>query len=268
MIIDSHVHIGRILNFNMKKSEVLYSMEKYGIDYSIVSDCRAAEFDHHQRELPKILQKPQIECIKGCVDFAKEYPRKIGAALWLRPFHEAPDEKLYDYIKENRAFIKALKFHPFHSKLPFDCDKMEPYMEMAKFFDLPVLVHTGGSDNASFIRVYYMAKKHPSLNFVMVHMGLGTDNNEAIYLIGQLPNLYGDTTWVRMESTLRFIEKNGDEKLLFGSDSPIDGKDTYWCNKMGQPSMYRPYFEKLRDMISPEAFDNIMYRNSQRLFKL
>ena len=32
MIIDTHVHIGKILNFNMKKEDVLYSMEKYGIE--------------------------------------------------------------------------------------------------------------------------------------------------------------------------------------------------------------------------------------------
>ena len=268
MIIDSHVHIGKILNFNMRKQDVLYSMDAYGIDYSIVSDVRATEFDHQQRELPMFLQKPQLECIRGSVEFAKECPGKIGAALWLRPFHEEPDELLYDYIRENRPFIKALKFHPFHSKLPFDSNKMEPYMVLAEYFGLPVLVHTGGSDNASCMRVYYMAKRHPSINFVMVHMGLGTDNNEAIYLIGQLPNLYGDTTWVKIDSTLRFIERNGSEKLLFGSDNPIDGKDTYWYNKTGEPSIYRPYFDRLKDMVTAEAFDNIMYRNSQRLFKL
>ena len=55
MIIDSHVHIGKILNFNMRKQDVLYSMDAYGIDYSIVSDVRATEFDHQQRELPMFL---------------------------------------------------------------------------------------------------------------------------------------------------------------------------------------------------------------------
>lgn len=32
MIIDSHVHIGNIMNFNMPEEMVLKSMEKYNID--------------------------------------------------------------------------------------------------------------------------------------------------------------------------------------------------------------------------------------------
>ncbi len=268
MIIDTHVHIGKILNFNMRKKDVMYSMERYGISYSIVSDCRATEFDHQQRPLPRFLQTAQLECIRGAVDFAKQYPERIGAALWLRPYHENVSQELYDYIKENRQFIKALKFHPFHSTVPFDGEKMEQYMELAQHFDLPVVTHTGGSDAASCRRVYFMAKRHPDIKFVMVHMGLGTDNNEAIYLIGKLDNLYGDTTWVPMESTLRFINKNGPDKLMFGSDSPIDGKDTYWFNRYGQPSMYRKYFGELRYKISPEVYDKLMCRNARRVFGL
>ena len=105
MIIDAHVHIGKMLEFDMKKSEVLYSMEKYGIDYSIVSDCRAAEFDDDLKPLPIECSFSQLECAKGAVDFAKEYPDKIGAALWLKPFNECADRELYDFIEENRKYI-------------------------------------------------------------------------------------------------------------------------------------------------------------------
>ncbi len=266
MIIDTHVHIGRILNFNMKKKDVLYSMKKYGIDHCIVSDVRATEFDHSQRPLPNFLQRSQLECIKGAVDFARENPGRISAALWLRPYHETVTDDLCRYIEENRQYIKALKFHPFHSCVPFDGEKMQPFFELARTFSLPVVSHTGGSDNASCVRVYNAAKSNPDISFVMVHMGLGTDNNEAIYLIGRLPNLYGDTSWVPMESTIRFMEKNGDDRIMFGSDSPIDGKDTYWYNSYGQPSMYRKYFGELRRLIPRSSYDKLMYKNAVRLF--
>ncbi len=268
MIIDTHVHIGKILNFNMKKEDVLYSMEKYGIEYSIVSDCRATEFDHHQHRLPFFLQTPQIKCLQDTVDFARAHPDKIGAALWMKPFSETPDDNVYKLIEENRSLIKALKFHPFHSKIPFDGEKTEAYMELAKVFRLPVVTHTGGSDNASCRRVYEMAKRHRDIDFVMVHMGLGTDNSEAIELIGKLPNLYGDTTWVSMENTIKFINKNGDDKIVFGSDSPIDGKDTYLHNKTGDRSIYQAYFNELRDLIPPESYEKLMWKNAVRLFSL
>lgn len=268
MIIDTHVHIGRILNFNMKPSEVLYSMERYGISYSIVSDIRGAEFGHKHERVPKILRRSQMQCAESVVSFAKEHPDKIGAALWMKPYEEEADDKLFSFIEENRQYIKALKFHPFHSCVNFDDDRMEQYMELARAFSLPVVSHTGGSDAASCLRVYYMAKRHPDINFVMVHQGLGTDNNESIYLAGKLDNLYGDTTWVPMESTLRFIERNGSDRIVFGSDNPIDGKDTYLHNKTGDRSMYQDYFHVLPTLLPEEDYEKLMSGNARRLFKI
>ena len=113
-----------------------------------------------------------------------------------------------------------------------------------------------------------MAKKYPGTKFVMVHMGLGTDNNEAIELISKLPNLYGDTTWVPVHSTLKFINTVGIDKILFGSDNPIDGPDTYFCNRNGERSLYQQYFNEFKEMISNEDYDKIMYKNAMSVFNI
>ena len=60
----------------------------------------------------------------------------------------------------------------------------------------------------------------------MVHLGLGTDHELAIKLISKLPNLYGDTTWVNAKDTLKAIKVCGVDKIMFGSDNPIDGLET------------------------------------------
>ena len=266
MIIDSHVHIGKYFMFDMKKEDVLYSMERYGISYSIVSDIRAAEFSHDLQLVPQEFQVPQIKCAESVIEFAKEHPDKIGASVWVKPYGEKADEQLYELIRENRQYIKAMKVHPYHSTVPFDSKIMEPYMDIAEHFGLTVVTHTGGSDAASCVRVYNMAKRRKNINFVMVHMGLGTDNSEAEDLIGRLYNLYGDTTWVPMENVVRFIKRNGENKLIFGSDNPIDGKDTYLCNRTGDRSIYQDYFHKLPDLIPYNAYEKLMYKNSERLF--
>ncbi len=268
MIIDSHVHIGTIMDFDLRKEHVLYSMEKYGIDYSIVSDLRAAEFDHQQKLLPKEFQTSQLECARSVIDFAKQNPDSIGAAVWIRPYSEKPDKSIRDLIADNLQFIKAIKFHPFHSTIPFDNKSMDGFVRLAAEFGLPAVVHTGGSDAASCRRVYNMAKRFPEVNFVMVHMGLGTDNSEAIRLIGMLDNLWGDTTWVPVSSTLRFIRENGDDRIIFGSDSPIDGPDTYLHNRTGDRSLYQQYFNELKELVSEKTYDKLMYGNSRRLFRL
>ena len=268
MIIDTHVHIGNMLGFNMTKDDVLYSMERYGIDYCIVSSINASEFDHQLSPIPMEFQHSQIECLENVLDFAKRYPSKIGAAVWVKPFNETADKALYSMIENNRKYTKAVKVLPFHSAVPFDSEKMEQFIKMAEYFSLPVVTHTGGSDDASCIRVYNMAKKYPKTNFVMVHMGLGTDNNEAVNLISELPNLYGDTAWVPIKSTVKLIEKAGINKIVFGSDSPIDGKDTYLTNRTGDRSLYQEYFNELKDMISENDYECLMYKNATRLFDI
>ena len=116
--------------------------------------------------------------------------------------------------------------------------------------------------------MYEAAKLFPEIPFVMVHMGLGSDNKEATELCRIQKNLYGDTTWVSIKSALDFINKCGDDRLMFGSDSPIDGKDTYAFNFKGDRSLYQEYFNELKAMVSEDAYDNVMYRNAARLFKL
>ncbi len=268
MIIDTHVHIGSMLGFELSEEDVIDSMERCGISHSIVSSLNAAEFDHHLKPVPKKYQHSQIECLDDVLRFAKQYPRKISAAVWVKPYGEKADFSLYNAVDKNRKYIKAIKFHPYHSNEPFDSDKTIPFIELARHCGLPAVIHTGGSDAASCIRVYKMAKRYPDVDFVMVHMGLGTDNSEAIELVSKLPNLYGDTTWVPVKSTLELIRKAGAEKIVFGSDNPIDGRNTYLCNKEGKRSLYQEYFNEFRTMVSETDYELIMHQNAERIFKI
>jgi len=268
MIIDTHVHIGTMLGFDMKREDVLYTMERYGVDFSLVSDIEAAECDHHRRPISKSLQKPQNEILRDTLDFAREHPDRIGAVPWMKIGSELPDDEFRTLLRENRSLIYAFKFHPYHSRRAPDDPALEPIYRLAAEYDLPIVSHTGGCEDARSIHLYNAAKAHPELNFVMVHMDLGTDHREAEDLLGLLPNLYGDTTWVSVESTLRSVRRCGSDKILFGSDSPVDGRDTYLCNRKGDRSLYQQYFNEFQEMVSADDYANIMYRNAARLFRI
>ena len=105
-------------------------------------------------------------------------------------------------------------------------------------------------------------------DFIAVHMDLESGNRQAIDLIAKLPNLYGDTTWVPIKSTLYAIERCGSEKILFGTDNPIDGKRHMEFNRAGQRSLCQEYFREFRDMVSAEDYENIMHQNAERLFHI
>lgn len=271
MIIDTHVHTGLFESeekkIHMSEEMVLKSMELYHIDFSLVSNA-ALEYDCGLRPIPQKQQIGQEESFLQSIAFARKNMDKIGILPWVKPATESANEQFEELLKENLDIVYGIKIHPFHSKTPFDSEKTEPYIKLAQKYHLPVVSHTGGCDEASPIRVYHMAEKYPDVNFVMVHLGLGTDNQEAISLLGKLPNLYGDTTWVPLSSTLQIVETYGSKKLFFGSDSPIDGLHTYAKNMAGEPSLYQQYFYELEDKIGTEAYEDIMYKNAMRVFKI
>ncbi|MBR2280673.1 MAG: amidohydrolase family protein [Ruminococcus sp.] len=268
MIIDTHAHIGHMLNFNMTEDDLLYSVEKYNIDFTLLSNIECAEFDHKGRKVPKLLQKSQNKVFTKTLSFVKKHPDKLGLLVWLKIGSELPDERFINMLKENREYIYGFKFHPFHSKTAPDDKRLEPIYRLAEEYKLPAVSHTGGNEQAKSIHLYNAAKAHPEIDFVMVHMDLGTDNKEALDLLGKLPNLYGDTTWVPIETTIEAIKRYGSGKMLFGSDNPIDGRDTFLHNKTGDRSLYQKYFNELRDMISKEDYENLMYKNAQRIFSV
>lgn len=269
MIIDTHVHTGLFISpektVDMNEEVVLEALNRHNIDFAIVSNT-AEEFDCLLQPVPKEHQHTQEEAFLRGIKFARNNMGKIGIMPWVKPNSETADERLEELIKENRDIVYGIKVHPFHSDIEFDSERVEPYIKLAEKYNLPVAVHTADYDKSSPRRVYNMAKKYPNVNFIMVHMGLCTDNKEAIDLLGELPNLYGDTTWVPLESTIEIVKRYGSKKIFFGSDSPIDGVDTYVKNASGEPSLYLRYFNELEGIIGSEAYADIMYRNAMEFF--
>lgn len=266
MIIDTHVHIGNLKTFYMPQEMLLESIDKYKIDYCLVSNADAQEFDGNLQVLPEELQTNQVTLLKTTLEFARQNASRMGVLVWVKPYGEVVTEELIHLIEENRDIIFGIKVHPFCSKTAMDDPKMEPYIELARRFQFPIVAHTGGCEEADPIHMWNAAKKHSDVNFVMAHMGLGSDNQEAIRLLASLPNLYGDTAWVPIESTMQAIKEAGSHKMLFGSDNPIDGVDTYHNNPSGEISVYQSYFYDLEERIGTEAYEELMFRNALRLF--
>ncbi len=268
MIIDTHAHIGTVLHFNMTAEQIVYSMDKFGIDFSLFSNIEAVENDHQGNPVPTAVQKPQNTVLRESIEEVKKFPDKLGLLVWMKCRQETPDSEFIKMIEDNRELIYGIKLHPFHSRVAPDDEKLKPVYDLAHRFELPVVSHTGGCEEARSIHLYNAAQANPDINFVMVHMDLGTDNSEAIKLLGKLPNLYGDTTWVPVKSTLKAVKKCGSEKIMFGTDNPIDGKDTLLHNPTGQRSLYQEYFNEFKQMISKDDYDNIMYKNALKVFRL
>lgn len=266
-IIDTHVHIGgEHMGFHMTEEMVLYMMEEYGISHVILSNSDSGELGNEEADLSK--QMSQEDALRNAIRFAREHPGKISVAPWIRPYTQEITSEFIQLVKENLDVVKAVKFHPYKSNISPVDERLIPYWKMAAEFDLPVVSHTDNGGVASPMHVYEAAKMFPSIPFVMVHMGLCSDNSLALDLLGKLDNLYGDTTWVPVKTTIEAFRRYGNEKIVFGSDAPIDGKDTYLCNPWGERSLYQEYFKDLPKIMKEEDYEMLMHKNAERIFKI
>lgn len=248
MIIDIHTHLGTVENrYHMPIDYQLKAMEKYSVDYAIISDISCGEpYSVGELDLQYKKNKKAIEIITP-------FKEKLGLMPWCRPNAEGYNKKLEKLIIENRDIIKGLKMHPNISNLAFNDEKYIPYLEIAEKYELPVLVHTKDSPFSKVSFVEEMAKKFKKVNFILGHMNLGGDKAESFRIIKQNPNVYGDTAWVTFEDTEKAIALGLEEKIFFGTDSPISGLDTY-------KDFYKPYFEK------QDKLPLIMSENAKKLF--
>ena len=267
MIIDSHTHVGKIA-FEVGKNRVndlppqdlIFSMEKYKIDFAIVSGLEGSEFDADKKLPPKKLQVSQKEGLGRLIDFVSKNTGKVRGLFWVKPYNEKLTEEIKKIVTDNLNLICGLKIHPTLSNMKFTDKRFYPFLEMAVELGLPVQVHTENDGFSDVKLVGKMASIFPELKFIMVHMGMESDNNEAISLIKNSPNIYGDTCVVKHENVIRAIRECGSDKILFGTDSVVNGVDTY--------QKYVPLIKLIKETFSEIDVSKVLGLNSMSIFNL
>lgn len=260
MIVDSHVHLASWPTIKSCKAKITYSMRKYGIDYALISHADASEFnDDDTLRLP---EKSTLQCLKEVIEYVKESPKTRGAALWFRPVREnGPSEELKAYVDANIQYIKAFKYHPWESKLPVSSPKLKPWLEWERSLNLPLIVHTAADKYSDVAFLEKAAKKYPDLKFVAAHIQLCSDNEKGVEILMRNPNIYGDTAWVRMEVTDFLLRNCSPDKVMFGTDNPIDGPNTY-----ANPMINDYFINKTK--LPKDLYERLMYKNAIQFFKL
>ena len=273
MIIDSHTHIGTISYpvgknrvSNLPGEDLISAMNKYSIDFALVSSIEGAEFDSDGQLAPPAKQIPQLESFRRLVQFIHLRGDTLSgrsflkALLWVKPYTEKVTPTLEQFIKENRDNIAGLKMHPSLSNLKFTDVRFKPYLELAGKFDMPVQVHTENDGLSEPSYVAEQAGRFPALKFIMVHMGLNTGNGEAINIIRTNDNIIGDTCEVKTDNVISAINECGSEKILFGTDAIVHGIDTY--------ERYLSLIERIRKDCRRDEADNVLFRNCASLFSI
>jgi uncharacterized protein len=267
MIIDSHTHIGTIQYSvgknkvsNLPGQDLLVALSKYSIDYALVSSIEGAEFNSEMRLALPEQQVSQLQSIEKLVEFVKKNEKKLRALLWVKPYTEICSSELENFVAANLRYIAGLKMHPSLSGLKFIDNKFVPYIKLAQKYQLPIQVHSENDGKSDVKFIYEVAKEFKDIDFTMVHMGLNTDNSEAIDIIKKNENIYGDISLVSKANVIKAIEKCGSHKILFGTDAIVNGIDTY--------EKHLPIIKSIKTKFRKEDRGRVFYRNCVKIYNL
>ncbi|MGV8982538.1 amidohydrolase family protein [Clostridium sp.] len=78
-------------------------------------------------------------------------------------------------------------------------------MELCKKLSLPFCIHTERDGFSNIEYIYNVAKQYPDINFIAIHIEMGTNHRDAIQYIVECSNLYGDTTMVEIDDVIEAI---------------------------------------------------------------
>lgn len=255
-IIDAHAHLGYWPTLNKAKDMLLISNKQNKVNFTLFS-FDGTEFNlEHKTKLTD-----QIEGSKKALSFCKKYPSSFGMLVWYRPHLEKNYHELDMFVGKHLEFIHGLKFHPYTSSMRITDQRNYPYFEIARKYNLPILVHTA---NDKFSKLKYLIKtcqKFKDIIFIAAHCELLTNHDNIIKALKENPNLYCDTAWVEMEFILKLKENNLMDKVIFGTDNPIDGYETL------NEKIYQNYFNNIIKL-NKKDYAKLMYKNASKVYKI
>ncbi len=254
-MIDSHVHIGKYGPWESDVELLIEQMKQFGITQALASDMGINTYGIDGKLLHPDMS--QIELNDIAFSKIKPYSSRLKLLFWIRPSIDSVNMELVSYLKDNSEFL-GLKVHPKTAGLVFSEDNYLEYITICEQLHLPFCIHTENDGFSNIEFVYEVARKHPYVVFVAVHMNLGTNHEEALQYIKNCRNLYGDTTLVDVSDVLKAIEVCGSDKILFGSDACIFGDKSY--------SRYENLFQEIAQRFGTEAAENVFCRNAAKLF--
>ena len=266
MIIDFHTHIfpdkiaqrtidllsekGSMTPFSDGKVDSLIAeMEKAGVDISVTLPVMTnpAQFDSVNRFASEINER---FCDKE---------KKLISFAGIHPDCEDINEKM-SFIKKS-GFL-GVKIHPDYQGTYIDDERYVKILECAKEYDLIVVTHSGVDAAYRDVpvkctpeRALKLIKRIPYSKFVLAHLGANEMPYEVLdMLCGE--NVYFDTAFVLRntdeETFKKIVEKHGEDKILFASDSP-------WSSVKGDVDIIRSF------SLDKNTKNKIFFENAKKL---
>lgn len=96
---------------------------------------------------------------------------------------------------------------------------IDPFIEVCREYKVPVYFHTGTPAFALPFQLHFLAKRFPSVQFIMGHSGANDFAGDALPSLRGCSNIWLDTS-LNLTVTFRALSEAAPDRILFGSASP------------------------------------------------
>lgn len=244
-LIDMHAHLWIGHGVEKCRRKILKSAEVYGVESFFVSTLVRAVPSPDEVTLAN----------QATYDFARDYPELIKSYVYLSPEHDNALDVLRRGVEDNGAIGAKIWISE-----KCDATSVNPLAEQLIDYGLPVLIHTFKKSNgpqaaneSTSVNVRNLALRYPELKIIMAHIDGNCYN--GVENVRDLSNVWVDVSGSpsragEVEYAVRHL---GSQRVMFGTD-------------LSACSFAIPYGKVIEAKISDSDKENILYKNTVRLF--
>ncbi len=205
--IDAHCHVGNFggwAGVSITTEQLITQMNEYEIEKAIL--C-SASYEKNEDTLKAY----------------RAYPERFYPLVYVNPLKEELSVQDIDYYVGKCGFA-GIKMNPLKDAFVADAKCVDPIMEKAKEYQIPVFIHCGHPPYSLPWSIALLAERFPMVAIIMIHMGHG----HGVYIDASLKmarrysNLYLEMSGMPMSNKIKeAYETVGKERIMFGTDSPF-----------------------------------------------
>lgn len=205
-VIDAHVHLGQGKHLNLSIEDLLGQMDEAGVSLAV-----ACPVDHylavHNREGNDLI----LEAVQRHPD------RLIGMATANPWFGDAAVTELRRALN---AGLSGIVIHSIYQGFRLSDPIVNPLLEVAAEFDVSVYAHSGTAGLAEPFHVAELARRFPSVNFMMGHAGSSDYYEDAVRALEFADNVWLETSRNGPANVNFWQVKKLMNRVIFGSSAP------------------------------------------------
>ncbi|HHW15117.1 MAG TPA: amidohydrolase, partial [Firmicutes bacterium] len=186
VIVDAHCHVGiRQQIWGLKKQtaeDQIRQMDRAGVDKAIIfSPCSGLVRPEHF-----------VEGNDFVADAVRQYPDRLFGFCLVTPMYGELAVREVDRCVQTLGMRGIKLYPPGHGFYPVDSPIVDPIVEKAIEYGIPVQIHTDYNQKVCTpYQVCRLARRFPEATFIMAHMGMDPDLVHFVPdLVEDLPNVY------------------------------------------------------------------------------